>query len=178
MNIDAAPIPGSTYKVNSIHDFAPQALGDIRAYLEGSGFALPISQVVGFQQFSAKSSVTNGQSERNSATYGDPNVSGVAGPSITGLPDGSYVLIYGALAWDSSGGGGTTYMSPKLNSTEAVDGDSVNTTANTSGISVCRAIVATLQNGGNNSVTLRYKMTVGTGRWDNRFIVALRYANA
>jgi hypothetical protein len=170
-------IPGQRYAVNTLRDLSPQALGEIRAFLETSGFALPISQIVGFQQFTAKSDVDNGAATIASATYGDP-ATGDAGPSLSGLPDGSYVVLYGALAWDSSGGGGTTYMSLKVNGTEATDADAVSTTANANGISVMRTVVKTLSNAGDSTLTLRYKMSVGTGRWDNRFLIALRYANA
>lgn len=169
------PVPGQQYKVNSILDLSPSALGELRAWLEGSGFQLPISQVVGFKQFTAQADVDNSEARRNTNTYGDPTT-GNAGPELTGLPDGKYVLFYGALAWDFSGGGGTTYMAPKVNSTEATNADAVSTTANTAGISVMRAVLKDLT-GGSNTVTLRYNMSTGTGRWDNRFLIALRYAN-
>lgn len=170
-----APVPGQEYKVASILDFSPAALGELRQWLEGSGFQLPISQVIGFKQFTAQADVDNSACYRNTNTYGDPTT-GSAGPSLTGLPDGEYVLFYGALPVDDSGGGGTTYMAPKVNSTEADNADAVSTTGNLTGISVMRAVTKTLS-AGNNTVTLRYAMSTGSARWDNRFLIALRYSN-
>ena len=158
-----------------IEQVAPNFFAYMVDYLAVNQPLVPISQISGFSQFTAQSSVNNGTALRNVNSYGDPTT-GDAGPSITLLPKGKYVLLYGALAWDSSGGGGTMYVSPKVNSTEAESADAANVTANTTGISIMRACLKDLSLE-NNTVTLRYNASSGTGRWDNRFLIALRYAN-
>lgn len=171
-----AAIPGATYKINSLTDLSPQALGELRSYIEQAGLAIPISQVTGFQQFTARSAADATEARRNSATFGDPTT-GSAGPSITGVPAGAYVLLHGATAYDYSGGGGTHYMGVKINSSEASDATSIKATANANAVSLMAAQIVTLTVA-SNTLTLRYRISVGEGRWDNRFLIALRYANA
>lgn len=58
--------------------------------------AIPISQVQGFAQFTPYAVRLDAESSWDNTTYGDPNLSGPAGPTLTGLPAGKYVVHYGA----------------------------------------------------------------------------------
>lgn len=142
-----------------------------------SGFDLPISQVVGFSQFTAQAASPVQTSESTTSTsYADL---ATAGPSISGLADGAYVVFFGCVARNSSAStGGTADMSVKVNATEASDNDyiRINHDGNTS---IGRAIVKTLDGGGNNTLTARYKKAGdGTAFFEHRWMIALRYANA
>jgi len=158
-----------------IEQVAPNFFAYMVDYLAVNQPLVPISQISGFSQFTAQSSVNNGEARRNTNTYGDPTT-GDAGPTLTLLPKGRYAFFYGGLSSDFSGGGGTMYLSLDVNSAGASDTDAVQTTANANGISVMRATIKDLTSD-NNTVTVKYRTSVGTGRWDNRFIIALRYAN-
>jgi hypothetical protein len=136
------------------------------------GLGVPIGQVIGFTQFVAQSAdriTTTGN--RTSATYGDLDDS--AAPVLTGLPDGQYVLMFGAT---QTGTSFDNYMGVKVNTTEATDALAVLYKGIQNGMT---AIVSTLDGGGNNTVTTRYRVTSGgTSTYTQRWLIAIKFANS
>jgi hypothetical protein len=138
---------------------------------------IPISQISGFAQFTAQSNSVATSESRDTGVVGTGygNLATV-GPTLPGLPDGKYVLLFGAAV--NNVGANTAYVSPKINGTEATDADAVEITGSATSTSIARAITATVTNSGNSTVTLRYRGTAGVPVFKNRWLIVLRYANA
>lgn len=132
----------------------------------------PISQVFGFVQFTALSAPVVITTETiASGVYGDL---ATVGPTLTGLPDGQYLIIFGALV-HTSAAGIASLMSVQPNSTLAVDSDALQSQA-VDPVSCARAITKSLSNNGSNTLTAKYR-SGGTGTYSNRWLLALKYAN-
>lgn len=172
----SASSPGATPKITSIFDFSAEALGQLKVWLEQSGLNLPISQVVGFQQFTAEAATRINTSENTtSGTYADL---ATVGPSITGLADGKYVLFFGA-AVASAGAGSVPFMGISVNGDTPSDVEATQGSDTTFGTAGSTAIIRTLSNGGNNTLTAKYKSSDGATScaFNRRWLIALRYAN-
>jgi hypothetical protein len=113
---------------------------------------------------------------RASASYGDL---ATVGPDITGLADGVYLFMYGCLN-KVSAGATLNFYSPKINSTEADDADAAQSDSATAFQTSIFAVVKTLSNGGNNTVTMRYRNdnAAVTSTFKNRWLIAIRVASA
>lgn len=135
------------------------------------GLPVPIGNIVGFSQFTAQIAATIPTDESTlSTSYTDL---GTVGPTLTGLPDGSYLVAFGALV---TGVSGTAYMGVKVNAAEATDAAAMKT--NVANVPGTRIVAVTLDAGGNNTLTARYRTTVaGSGSWSDRWMLALKYAN-
>jgi hypothetical protein len=167
--------PGGTPKITSIFDFSAEALGQLRLWLEQNPPSVPISSVLGFQQFTAQSATKISTNEAtNSTTYTDL---ATTGPEITGLPDGKYVIFFGAYGRCSSNAGGAR-MSVDVDGVGAHDADAAtwNVTDAAPGSTAC---LKTLSNAGNNTLTAKYRTdSTMTGTFADRWMIALRYANS
>lgn len=155
-------------------DYPRDFTGWIGPWVGLAGIDVPISQIVGFAQFTAQVAPTIATSQSTtSATY--TNL-GTVGPQLTGLPDGNYLLLYRASVVNNTAGVGCLY-SPKINGTEATDADA----ANASGVELTTAVgftVKELKTGGNNTILMRYRTDgVATATYGGRWLVAFRYAN-
>ena len=165
-NSDQVPVVKSLLK-----DFSAEALGELRTWLEQNPPAITIQSIVGYSQTTPQSATDVVPNETTtSLTFTDL---ATAGPTLTNLPDGNYLFIWGAAMTQSSSAG---YMGLKINSTEATDNESaVNGAASI--IPGARALVKRLSNGGNNTVTCRYRVDGGTGGWQRRWLHAIRVSN-
>ena len=139
-----------------------------------AGFQIPVSQLSGFTQYAAQFAVTAGTGTTASSTYG--NLSDGAGPTISGLANGKYLLLYGASA-KSSDAAGEFVISPMLNATEASDND-LSVGGGLSESVLFGASLANLSSADNNSVTLRYRTgaTASTATFRYRRVIAIKYA--
>lgn len=169
--------PGKIPVVNSIFDFSADALAEVRLWLEQNPPAIGISNVLGFSQFTAQMSVVANNETRTSSTYGDLTH---AGPALTGLPDGKYVMLWGANAAGNPSVS-NAQMAVSVNGGTAPNGDHT-LVAITSSLGVTAVMIAdtvTLAAGGNNSITAKYASSdnASTCTWNNRWLIALRYAN-
>lgn len=169
-----ATAPGGTPVINSIFDFSAEALGQLKVWIEQSGLNLPITNIIGFQQFTVQNApfIFTSQS-RTSSTYGDL---ATVGPTLTGLPDGKYVIMFGCAS--AAAGGTEAGMSVQINS-DAVDSDDSVVSAASSLTAGSIAVVKTLSAGGNNSITAKYASldNVNSATFARRWLLALRYAN-
>lgn len=139
-----------------------------------SGLNLPIGQIIGFSQFTVQSDFIETNESTTSLPYTDL---ATVGPTLTGIPDGQYILGFGAqtgVVTDSAS------MSVSVNGAAASDADSA--TMGTSGAiggNIVRFISSTMSTGGNNTVTAKYKTNNGTTiPFMRRWLIALKYANA
>ena len=171
-------VGGTGFKLNDIYaDISPQALGQLVDYITQSGIPIPVTQIVGFSGFTAKTaSIVSATETRTSSTFGDLTT---VGPTLSGLPDGQYLLLYGCTSWIGTVGAGKgANMSVQVNSASATTADqTVSQVGNP--VSVMVARTKTL-NGGGNTITAKYASTdnVATASFSDRWLIALKYANA
>lgn len=164
------------------------------SWLEANPPVLPISQIIGYTDFTdqiaasrdaAIAAATAAQvtatvatvlSAQNttSATYTDMTT---AGPEITGLVDGQYIIFHGC-SLVTSIANAESYQSISVNGAAASDNDAV-TAGVTSRASVFTAVSVTLNAGGtSNSVKCVYRVDGGaTLTAAKRKLIAAKYAN-
>lgn len=139
-----------------------------------SGLNLPIGQIVGFSQFVIQEATEIGGNE--TTTSGSYTDLATVGPTLSGLPDGKYALFFGATV-SSSSSGISAYMGLELNGTGPTTSTQLISSAAVP-VQAMRVSVATLSSG-NNDVTVKYKTDLGvTGTYGNRYLYALKIANA
>lgn len=161
--------------VRSIFDFSTEALGQLRTWLEQNPPSIPVTQILGFSQFTAQSAPTI---ETNEATASTSYVDlATVGPQLTGLPDGKYVILFGCLSSTSVPGFGAG-MSVQVNSTTPTTPETLVSLVSslTPG---AFGLAKTLNGGGNNTLTAKYATGGGaTATYQRRWMLALRYSNA
>lgn len=168
--------PGNVPKINSIFDFSAEALGQLKLWLEQQGLNLPVSNILGFSQFTAKYASEDSEGHTTSTSFGDPNVSGAAGPEITGVPPGKYVLLFGG-SGTTSNAASRAILGVNINGAGAADAESAEINTLGPHASVSRAIIKTVTDP-NSTVKLVMRSTNGDDiDFRYRWLVTLRYAN-
>lgn len=165
--------PGTTPKINSLFDFSAEALGQLKFWLEQSGLNIPVAQILGFTQFTAKvaTQITTNETT-TSLTYTDL---ATVGPSLTALPNGSYLVLFSSEARNTTPNDGAV-MSLSFNGGAAGDGDAAYTFANLVQTTIGFTVV-TLSSGA-NTIEAKYRADVGgTAEFQRRKLVAFKYAN-
>ena len=176
--MEDAPIPGQQYRIDSMNDLSPKALGELRSWLEGSGFQLPISQVVGFSQFTAQYATVGTEEAITSSSFS--NLATV-GPELTNLPPGKYLFLFGAaLEGRPTDNATIAWMSLSFNGSTAQESDGIRQQGALA-IPASRATITTLRSA-SNTVTAKYKWTSSGTPASNptasyRWLVSLKYAN-
>ena len=133
----------------------------------------PISQVFGFSATVAQTATEIATSETtSSASFVDL---ATVGPTLTGIPDGKYLIIFGASSKNTTAGSGAK-MSIDINGGGAADADSTNCAVDQF-VDVARFRTKTLANNGSNTITAKYRVTANTGTFANRSLIAIRYGN-
>ena len=163
--------------LNYPEDFPERFMPYIQDWLNLNGLDIPITQIRGFSQFKASySQIANTGFESTSSTaYTDLTT---PGPSLTGLGDGQYILLYGGIQEMGGGGSVKGYVSISINDATPTDDDSqFMTSVNVH--PVLRMNVKTLDNGGNNSVKMQYRTDNASNaiRMYSRYILALKIGN-
>lgn len=160
--------------VMSIFDFSAEALSELKTWLEQNPPLLPVTQVIGFSQFTAQSAVDNTVADVN----GPNGVSGPSTPGLAGLPDGKYVVLWGCRA-STTVTGDDAAMSLSVNgSAYSIDLSAATRSANRS--SIATASIQTLNNNGSNSLASIYAYAgsgSGTAEFRDRWLIALKFAN-
>ena len=168
-NADALPV------VNSIFDFSAEALGELKTWFEGAGIAIPITQILGFQQFTAQFAKVDTAESTTSTTYVDL---ATVGPSITGLSNGKYVFLFSILAYNTSGTD-QAVAGLSLNGASPIAGDELIAGGGATNQATHTAFAQATLMSGNNAVRLRYKSTLGgAANFQYRRLIALRFSNA
>lgn len=150
--------------------------GLITDQIQVGNLLLPISQIIGFSQFTAVQATTILTTETtSSASYTDL---GTVGPTLTGLPDGDYVLLYGAACKTSSAGDATgANFSISLNGAAPSD-DDLGGTSDDNWATATMFAKKTLSSNNQNTVTLQYLCRGGaTGSFARRVLLALKVSN-
>lgn len=159
--------------INTVYNLTPDALEEIAQWLETRGLRTPISQIVGFSQFTGKSDTVAAFDTTDSVPYVDLTHTG---PELTGLADGNYLVFHGALASVTTAGD-AAFMSLSVNGSTPDDADCCRTNLDTA-TSMMRLTTKRLAAGGNNSIKAQYRSSTGnTVGFLNRWLVVLRYAN-
>ncbi|HEY5990916.1 MAG TPA: hypothetical protein VIV12_31650 [Streptosporangiaceae bacterium] len=142
-------------------------------YLAVNQPLVPISQILGFTDFTANQATTSGTVTTTSTTY----VALSGGPTLSGLSDGNYLLLFGSQSSVSSAGQ-TALASPSVNGATPSDAvAAVSTDSTNEGSRVSAAIVAL--SAGANSVELKYRSNLGTStaKFLGRWLIAIRFSN-
>lgn len=130
---------------------------------------IPYSGVVGGPEISYN--VDNASTTRAATAY-----SGTS-PTLTGLPNGVYMVGIGCLMTVGAATGGG-YMGVQVDSTEATDAESVQVQDVTASISVSRWFATTLTSTGNHTLTARYRSNdTNTVTFENRWLMVIRISN-
>lgn len=131
-----------------------------------------VTQVAASQITATTASVTTSQST-TSGSYTDL---ATAGPTVSGLDDGIYVVQFGAACWNTAGGSDGAECSMSVNGAAASSTDMISCYGITNPISLSRSIFKTVSAGaGSNSFTMKYKIANGgTAVFEGRWIVALK----
>lgn len=159
---------------NRVFRLVPQLFGYLSSWIEQSGIQIPASQIPGFSQYLAQFNQVSTEQTTTSTSFTDI---GTTGPSLSGLPDGQYLLIWGATLKTSTTAQ-AALMGLQVNATGASAAEAVTSKAAdyTSGV---YGTTKTLSNGGNNSLTAKYEIGgAGTASFLNRWLLALRFANS
>lgn len=151
-------------------------------FIAVNGSLIPPSQILGggLLKGAYTAEVTTSEAT-SSASYADL---ATAGPSLTGLSNGTYMLLFGSQIGSTSNSF-TGYMSLSLNGATASDDDSIRVNwtvtegAATESLTVpgARAMLQTLDSGDNNTVTAKYKTSGVSVAYGNRWIVAIKVGN-
>lgn len=137
---------------------------------------IPIGQIFGYSQTVPQSAtfIVTGET-RTSSTFGDL---ATVGPTLTGLPDGKYLFLYGC---DAAGDPGVSnaQMSIQVNATAAATNDAASTSAAFL-TSIMKVVEKTLAGGGNNTVTAKFRSSnnVFACSFSSRFLIGLRTGNS
>ena len=138
-------------------------------YVAVNGALIPSSQIQGFSQLTPIQSQVLTNEGTSSTSY--TNLA-TTGPEVTGLADGTYLLIFGAV-FDSSGPDG--YMSPSVNGASPSDNDAAfQQPAAANRFNIARAVTKSIANNNNNTITMKYRVTSGAPSFKYRWMVALR----
>lgn len=174
-NVDFAP-PGSQL-------FTAQIAAPIVSVAPAAGQGVPLTST---GMVPAAVSVTpsahasvGSEVHTTSATYADPTVSGGAGPEISGLADGTYEVSFGGSGGGDFAANVTYHMGISINGSTPADDQSCEFASDRGNTSGAMTIIATLTNGGNNTLKAVYRSSDGTDRGNIRYrwLVALRLGN-
>lgn len=140
-----------------------------------AGLSIPIGQILGFPERSAQFAGVAAHETTTSGTYDDLTT---AGPELTGLSDGQYIVLFGCwLGADTAGD--AAHMSIDINAAGADDSQSVIAPSTTVFFSGMRAFTTNLSDV-NNTLTAKYRNSTDgrTSEFQNRWLIALKSANA
>ena len=169
-----ASAPGKTPQITSIFDFSAEALGQLKVYLEQAGLNLPISNIVGFQQFTFQPATTINTSEATTSTSFTDLAT--VGPSIQGLSKGKYAIFFGCQGQPTSPSAGV--MSFTVTNVAAANDDDSIVMSPGSNMSASRVVLKTLSVDGGNGVQAQYRSSNGDScLLQKRWMIAAKYGN-
>lgn len=142
---------------------------------------IPRSLIQG--SFFSSSNVAEVATSESTSSGSYTNLS-TTGPELTGLSDGIYLLLFGSVVYDVANSFSGN-MSLSYNGSTAVDADSLSVAYTVSegaaveqlGVSASRAVLKTLENDNNNTVTAKYKSGGTTVDFYYRWLIALKVGN-
>lgn len=148
-------------------------------FIAVNGLAIPISQISGFSQFTARSSEVFATESVTGASYG--NIASV-GPTLSGLSDGQWIFWYGL--YSDSDADVQVAASLSFNGVTATDADGIRggvdgLVGDQTRISIMRGVFKILTNGGSNEVQMKYKKIAGASNptVGTRWLIGLKTGN-
>lgn len=153
--------------------FPPKFKSWLTEYLAVNMQPIPSSLVQG----GGATTVTQAQVLTSESTASTSYVNlATTGPTVTGLSDGNYLLLFGAQYDSPAAGAG--YMSPSINGSTPSDNDgAIEDPRAANRFNISRAVTKTLANNNNNTVTMQYRSVSGTNSWAYRWLVVLKTGN-
>ena len=154
-------------------DFPPRFKSWLVDFIAVNIPQIPISQIVGFSQFTANQVQVVTSETTTSLTY--TNLA-TDGPTISGLSKGTYLLLFGGIIENSVGS--HAFISVSVNGATPVEADaaSAEPISTTADFNLSRAVTKSLD-AASNTVKLQYRVGAGTGTFYNRWLVVLRIGN-
>lgn len=167
--------PGGPKITSILRDFTAESLEELAFWLEQRGLHIPVTQLIGFSQFTANigTSIVTQETTTSTASWADL---ATTGPTVAGLSDGRYLAMWGCQAFGSAIDLGVNMGVSANGATPNID-DACQSNS-TSAESIMSFAAFTLSAGGNNTLTAKYKMgNPGTGTYRRRRLLVLRYGN-
>jgi hypothetical protein len=145
------------------------------SWIEANPPVLPIGQIFGFAAFVATPAVVaTGSAETTTSAF--PVNLATTGPQLLDLPDGKYIVRFGAKL-HTSVAGTNAVMGVSINGAAAT-GTDVAVNGNVNDVSAVYEFITSLTAGSNTLLT-KYGTDGGaaTVTYNNRFLIAEKYAN-
>jgi hypothetical protein len=162
--------------LDNIYQVSPLFLGDLSAYFTQNPFPIPIAQVTGFDQITPfVADAVQAEESKSGNTYG---ALATPGPVLTGLADGSYLVIWGCSSAISDSTS-RAKMAVSINGAAADDANHCYTTTNPARSGAVKLVQYSLS-AGSNTITCLYQASNSsggsstTGTWGGRFLAAIR----
>lgn len=145
-------------------------------FIQTQRLNIPIGQVIGFSGFTANF-VDDGlggvEQTTTSTTYVDPGTV----TELSALGSGRYVVLWGGSLKNSVGAGTSTLIAPNINGV-VTDNHLISSELTSYGPFGAGGMVATLNNGGGNTIKLQVRVLApSTGTFARLWLMALRFAN-
>lgn len=163
--------------VGSIYELAPSALEEIALWIEERGLRTPISQIIGFKQFTAQSDAIGTLDSTFSLGWA---TLGTAGPVLNSLTDGNYLAFFGFTGHSTDTvGGDYARMGLAINGNTSDADNHAATTGGPAEQSVSHTQTVRLAAGaGGNTLEAVYRTDGGAQAYFHaRWLIALRTSN-
>ena len=159
--------------VNNIFGVSAEFLGELKTWLEQNPPAIPVTQIVGFNQFTVKSATNINTAETTaSVSYVDL---ATTGPSLTELPDGQYLVLFGCASSNTTD---TSLMSISINGASVTSDTDPGSCESSGGLNTSvMSFFTTTLSAGSNSLVAKYRVTAGTGTFFYRRLLAIKFSN-
>ena len=169
-------VAASLLKLTNSLQLPKDTLGYLVEHLSLNQPMIPVSQLSGFTQFTAQAAPTIGGAAETTTSASFTTLT-TTGPILTGLPNGKYLVLFGALMRTTPADGSYfAYMGIRVNTTDPDVADAAETSAR-DWVNSVFVITTTLSSGDNNTLEARYRTDAGgTGYFGQRWLVALKYS--
>jgi hypothetical protein len=150
----------------------------VTGWIEANPPQLSLAQLPGAGDWTPFLAANESESHFTRTTFGDPDVSGPSGPTLSNLPNGKYVVLWGGSGTgDGTSAGDASFMAVSVNGSSTTN--ALETQLQGIHGSVARADIVTLSAGdGLNTLKCVYKVTIGhNADFRARWIVAIKYSN-
>ncbi|MCR4338323.1 MAG: hypothetical protein NUW01_00390 [Gemmatimonadaceae bacterium] len=168
-------VMASVLKMTHSLRWPKDTIGYLAERISLEGLQIPVSQLSGFSGFTARVADTVVTQEDTTSTASWVDLATV-GPSLTSIPDGKYLAIWGCQAFGSVLNVGTNMGISANGATPNIDDacQSLSTEAET----MASFAEFTLAGGGANTLTAKYRLgNPGTGSYRRRRLLILRTAD-
>lgn len=150
----------------------------LTSWMEANPPVIPLGQVFGASTLQPNYASIGTEAHTATSSYGDPTVSGGAGPTLSNLSPGQYLVHFGASTAGTFASGVVGFMGLSINGSTPADDASSIEAQQTGNLSASRVLNVTLSNS-TNTIKCVYRTSDGSDRavWRYRWILALRYSN-